>query len=89
MCAYCLYTGLLALQVFFSFLCDKVVSLTAFVCDRLSFGSGEGCHDEAVITRDRHRFHVNACLQALQRFLLKPGQVFTQESEHSSLLIGV
>lgn len=30
---------------------------------------------DAIITRERHRFHVQACLDSLRRFLAKPGQV--------------
>ncbi len=35
----------------------------------------DGGREGALITRERHRFHVQACLAALQRFLGNPGQV--------------
>jgi tRNA modification GTPase len=35
----------------------------------------EDVNGDAMITRERHRFHVQACLDALRRFLARPGQV--------------
>lgn len=37
--------------------------------------NSDSVNGNAMITRERHRFHVQACLDALQRFLARPGQV--------------